>query len=350
MLGVVLLSAAGAPASAAPTASAAVVGSAVSSSSGAATAPVGRLDLARGSGNTVEVRGWAADPDSRAPVDVHVYVDGRARDVLRADGPRPDVGAAFPALGAARGFAGGVPFILPGRHTVCVYAIDSDGSSPNTTLGCASVDVVDGRAPVGAVDQAFGIPGGWLVRGWAIDPDTAQPIDVHTYVDGVGAAVTTAALDRPDVGAAFPAEGPRHGFAVPLATGERARVCSYAINTAGGSGNTTLGCLTLVRPVNPVGSLDQASRADDGTARVRGWSVDPDTSAAVDVHVYVDGVPARVVRADGDRPDVGATLPLWGPRHGYDVSVPAASGAVVCAYAINTGSGTQNTTLGCRTV
>jgi hypothetical protein len=49
------------------------------------------------------------------------------------------------------------------------------------------------------------------VSGWAIDPDTAAPIDVHTYVDGAFAGATRADQPRPGVGNGYPGYGPNHG-------------------------------------------------------------------------------------------------------------------------------------------
>ncbi len=52
---------------------------------------------------TVSVSGWAIDPDTAAPISVHVYV-GSVGEAIIADGVREDVGAAFPGYGAQHGF------------------------------------------------------------------------------------------------------------------------------------------------------------------------------------------------------------------------------------------------------
>lgn len=314
-----------------------------------ASNPFGRLEQARGTTRTIEVAGWAADPDTSEPVDVHVYVDGQARQVVRADRDRPDVGAAYPALGSRHGFSTAVGLITPGRHTVCVYGINVGPGTGSTTLGCSTVDVQSGQSPVGSLDGASAVPGGFRVRGWAIDPDTAAAIDVHTYVDGRPAAVTRADVPRPDVGRAYPSAGPDHGYEVPVATGARSQVCTYGINVDGGPGNSTLGCRTLTRPVDPVGSFDSLVRLDASRVELRGWSLDPDTAAPVDVHVYVGAGLAGIVTASADRPDVGAAFPGWGSAHGWTATVAAPPGATVCAYGINVGAGTSNPRLGCRT-
>lgn len=84
------------------------------------------------------------------------------------------------------------------------------------------------------------------MSGWALDPDTASPIEVHAYADGVGRAFSADVI-RPDVGAAYRL-GDNHGFSnlVPLASGAH-RVCVYAIDSAGGN-NPLLGCRDVVVP------------------------------------------------------------------------------------------------------
>ena len=41
-------------------------------------------------------------------------------------------------------------------------------------------------SPVGVVDVKSPGPNGIYVGGWAIDPSTPDPIEVHVYIDGVG--------------------------------------------------------------------------------------------------------------------------------------------------------------------
>ncbi|OZB81465.1 MAG: hypothetical protein B7X32_16755 [Microbacterium sp. 13-71-7] len=79
------------------------------------------------------------------------------------------------------------------------------------------------------------------VSGWAIDPDTSSPIAVHFYIDGVGVA-KTADQSRPDVAAAYPGSGDKHGFSAMIPAGSGSHlVCAYAINDAVGN-NTLLAC------------------------------------------------------------------------------------------------------------
>ena len=77
--------------------------------------------------------------------------------------------------------------------------------------------VLEGRkmtSPVGYLDVASGGRGSITVAGWAADADAADAaLKVHIYANGGGVGVITAAVNRPDVGKAFPELGSRHGFA-----------------------------------------------------------------------------------------------------------------------------------------
>jgi len=77
---------------------------------------------------------------------------------------------------------------------------------------------------------------------------------------------------------------------------------------------------------------------------------DPDTSASIPVHVYVNGV-GYAVAANGNRPDFAGTMPLYGAAHGYSFTLPAAaSPAAVCIYGIESVGSGRNVLLGCRTI
>jgi hypothetical protein len=102
----------------------------------------------------------------------------------------------------------------------------------------------------------------------------------------------------------------------------------------------------------PIGSLDAAT---PGAAwiSVSGWTIDPDSSDPIDVHVYLDGRWNRAVRADRSRPDVAAAIPGYGDLHGYQTTIGGVSGGPheVCVFAINVGPyGDHNPLLGCRNV
>jgi len=201
--------------------------------------PFGHLDLVQAGPGSVRVAGWVLDPDTSDPIDIHVYVD-KAGTAVRADRPRPDIEALYPGYGAVHGFDAVIP-APSGWHTVCVYGIDV-GPGENRELGCRMVLV--GGDPFGSVDVVRASGGILSVGGWAIDPDTKDPIDVHVYVGSNGRAVRA---DRPrsDIGAVFPAYGPDHGFAASFAIPPGThQVCIYAIDQGLGE-NRLLACRTV---------------------------------------------------------------------------------------------------------
>jgi hypothetical protein len=211
--------------------------------------PIGRFDELTTTPGRLAVRGWVLDPDDRTgPAVVHVYVDGAIAAVVTADGSRADVGARYPGVGNAHGLSWNAE-IAPGRHQVCVFAINSGPGTTNPPLGCKAVVVaVDtSHNPAGHFDVLTMTGGQVQATGWAFDPDLAPaPATVHVYVDGAYAGLGSAELPRPDVQAVYPAAGPESGFAVsvPAAPGTH-RVCVYVINAGPGTTNPYLGCRSV---------------------------------------------------------------------------------------------------------
>jgi hypothetical protein len=116
-----------------------------------ARAPTGVLDSASiatqsGGGKVLNVSGWAFD--SQVPtrsIGVHVYVtaaDGSLQFFgVFTGGPRPDVAAAYPGIGANTGYTGSVAVTKPGNYTVCTYGIGTAALNIglNSQLGCKVV-------------------------------------------------------------------------------------------------------------------------------------------------------------------------------------------------------------------
>jgi hypothetical protein len=320
--------------------------------------PFGNVESVSLDGRTLSVKGWAIDPDAQSsPLDVHAYVNDNWGGAVLANGSRPDVGAAFPAAGPAHGFTWSWTVSAPGPYTVCLFGINKNAGSSNPKLGCGTV-TVPGTSwnPQGNAESATVSGRSVTVSGWAVDLDTAaSPLAVHVYVDSRYAGQLTADRSRPDVGASLPGAGNAHGYSgtVDVPPGAH-QVCTFAINTGHGSSNPSLGCLPVTVATaawNPVGSLDEAVRSNGG-AVVRGWAWDPDRGTApTDVHLYVDGRWTAAVTATGNRPDVAGVFPAAGPAHGYTAALQLSPGQhQLCAYAINSGHGTTNPLLGCRTV
>jgi hypothetical protein len=291
------------------------------------------------------VGGWAIDPDTTESIAVAVRA-GSVWTTITADHLRADVATAFAGFGEGHGYSASVP-AEPGRQEVCAYGINVGGGT-DRLLGCKVVDVLP-DSPIGHLDLARPVIGGVDVAGWAIDPDTTSPTQVHVYVDSKGYALA-ARGSRPDVAGVYPGYGDAHGYSsrVPADPGTH-RVCAYGINVAGGGSNTLLGCRTVTVPSgSPVGHVDVAVTAF-GVVRVAGWALDPDTTASTDVHVYVNGV-GRAATTDVVRPDVQAAYPGAGPRSGFDLIVPRQGSGPqdVCVYAINTAGAGANVALACR--
>lgn len=304
--------------------------------------PSGSLDAATAGPGRVDVAGWVSVPGDNAAQAI-VSIDGVEAGRFNTSVVRPDVVAAVPTASPMAGFAGSVATI-GGTHRVCLSA---DGVAYDA-LGCRTVSVPTGP-PFGSLDVVSAGVGSVSVAGWAIDPDTAAPIQVHVYV---GAAGTALAADqrRGDVGAVFPPYGPLHGYSATLAAGAGAQqVCAYAINVGSG-GNTLLGCRTVTVPGGqPFGSVDVIGRTGSGIS-VAGWAIDPDTTASIPVHVYV-GSAGYVLEGSQLRPDVGGVFPAYGPYHGFSAVLPDPGGSpTVCAYAINTTGAGGSRLLGCRTL
>jgi hypothetical protein len=103
---------------------------------------VGALDAVTGTGSSLHLLGWAADPDTPAPIVVHVYLDGSFVTAAPADGQRADVAAALPGLGAQHGYDVAVAMPVIGTHDVCVYGINAAGTpGGNDLLACRKVSI-----------------------------------------------------------------------------------------------------------------------------------------------------------------------------------------------------------------
>jgi len=303
--------------------------------------PFGFIDSFSTTQTSISVAGWALDLDTNDPIAVHIYVDGVGH-ALTADVSRPDVAAAY-GRGDRHGFATTIA-VGEGNHSVCTYAINTP-AGVNPVIDCRTVAAAN-AVPFGFVDWASAAGTGISVAGWAIDPDTNDPIGVHVYVDGVGHALT-ADVSRPDVAAAF-GRGDRHGFATTIAVGEgNHSVCIYAINTPAGI-NPGLRCTTVtVTNAVPFGFIDSISTTYNQLS-VAGWALDPDTNDPISVHIYVDGNLFPLTAASS-RTDVAAIFG-HGDRHGFATTIAVGpTDHTVCVYAINTPAGI-NPVLGCRTV
>jgi len=309
--------------------------------------PIGAFDAVTWNGTAVNVSGWAIDPVMASPTNVSVSVDGGAATVALANTSRPDVAHYYPMYGPSHGYSVAVP-AAAGPHSVCVTAVTAAAS--RTSFGCRNITVPASK-PFGAFDAVTWNGSAMVAAGWAVDPNSTAPIPVSVSVDGATPRTGTASTVRADVARVFPAYGTNHGYAVTVpATPGPHSVCVTAVNVGAGTVDTPLGCRTFTVPTaSPFGHLDTVSW--NGSALVaRGWAIDPNTSAPISVAVSVDGA-TRTRTANVLRSDVGGVYPASGPNHGFSVAVRSTRGThSMCVTALNTGAGTLDTPLGCRTV
>jgi L,D-peptidoglycan transpeptidase YkuD (ErfK/YbiS/YcfS/YnhG family) len=102
--------------------------------------PFGHVDSVTAGAGVVKAVGWAADPDNpSARLYLDVYVDNRMRGRYTTGVARPDVAAKM-HTGPNQGYAITVTWVAAGRHTVCVYALNTSYGTGNTKfLPCATV-------------------------------------------------------------------------------------------------------------------------------------------------------------------------------------------------------------------
>jgi hypothetical protein len=105
--------------------------------------PDGALESVTPARRGVRARGWALDPDTPGPTLVMVRVDADASGHAAAQ-PRYDIAFAHPGTGVAHGFDLAVA-AAPGRHRVCVDALNVSGSGRPIALGCRVVRAAGAR-------------------------------------------------------------------------------------------------------------------------------------------------------------------------------------------------------------
>ncbi|MDX6267254.1 MAG: hypothetical protein QOD70_1994, partial [Frankiales bacterium] len=209
--------------------------------------------------------------------------------------------------------------------------------------------------PFGTI-SAVRTPAGVTVSGWAVDADTSDPLSVRLSIDGVFSDPVTADVSRTDVGTAYPASGPDHGFSFsPTVPAGLHRFCVTATNGAGTPGkDAQLGCPLLQVSPAPVGALETVQQVL-GTVHVSGWALDPDSTSPVSVQVRVDGGSPRALTASGTHASLPAAWTGYGSSRGFATDLTLANGShTVCASAVDTPvSGAPQgapSALGCQTL
>lgn len=320
---------------------------------GTPLSPVGNFELATASLTQAELRGWVFDPETAAPINVHLYINGTYETgtwggQFLADAPRLDVAQAYPSYGANHGFDIKFP-VTAGSLTACLYGINV-GRGDNVLLGCKTVATPTGP-PRGNIDSiSLSADRKATINGWAIDPDTAGSIAVHVYVNGAWGGAFTADATRNDVAKVYPDYGAKHGYSVtvPVPVGTNT-ICVYGINVGGGD-NSQLSCRDVSSASGPpIGTIDSAT-VNGMTTTVSGWALDPDGPDSIAVHAYIDGAWGGAYTADGTRNDVAKAYDGYGAAHGFTIPLTLTGGAhQICLYGINLKAG-YNSQIGCKTV
>ncbi|MER7442330.1 fibronectin type III domain-containing protein [Micromonospora avicenniae] len=218
----------------------------------------------------LSVGGTGFDPNTGSGIQIQISIDGSTVGTLVTN----------PSTKAYSG-------ILPARagSQVCATAVNVGAGSSKTVCRAFTVRV----NPFGSFDEVSSelLRMRVRVKGWLIDPDTANPISLYMYIDGRLAGAGLSSLYRPEVGTANPGYGSAHGFdlSVPADFGTH-YVCLHGINVGAGDATALLGCKTvsLLKPALP--------KPTNLTATVVGTSVTLSwTDNAVDEEQYrISGV------------------------------------------------------------
>ena len=233
-----------------------------------------------------------------------------------------------------------------GTHRVCVTSLDA-AVGFRRDLGCG--EVVAPGAPVGRYETATGSFETIRLVGWAIDPQTSDPVRVEVSRGDRILTTVTADGPRPDVGSSRPHYGSAHGYDVEVPAVAGVNDLCVRILGVGGGGDADLGCRRVVHTVDPIGAFALIG-GEPLAATITGWALDPNTPSPVEVRVTIDGLTVPVVgqfRAQEDRHDVARQHPAHGPAHGFTQRLTLTPGDhEVCLTVFNVGLG-QDRSLGC---
>lgn len=307
--------------------------------------PIGWLDSATVEYQQVTSSGWTIDQDTAAPISVRMTVDGVAGQTFPAGDAYVGLGNSFLGFGDNHGYSTTIT-VPVGSHTICVTAVNN-ASGGDRQIGCRVVTATS-QPPFGWLDSVSARGQMVTAAGWAIDADTAAPISVRVTVDGNAASTVSAGNAYANLGTAYPGSGDNHGFAVTtkLSVGNHT-VCVTALNDSTGP-DRSLGCMsvTVTGANTPIGWVDSFT-ATGAQVTAKGWALDPDTSAAIQVQLTVDGGAAQTFTAGDVYPNLGTAYPGFGDAHGYTATITLTSGShTVCITAVNDAPGT-NRALAC---
>jgi hypothetical protein len=286
--------------------------------------PHGSLDSVRSITGGLAVVGGATDPNFAGIIDVDITVDSVVRGRLTAN----------TAIHHGHGFAAQY-IVAEGRHTVCAVGINR-GAGKDAPVGCRVITL--NFSPVGAIVTLIPAAGGIHLTGWAHDPDTSAPIHTAITVNGATVGSMTANLAAGAHGA--------HGFAATysLAAGKLApgtyTVCAVGTNLGTYGTTRNVSCKRIALNFNPTGGIQTLVQVGPGIA-ITGWVKDPDTGAAINAAITVDGVVRAQVLANGRG--------KFHTRYEFAAKVTTTHGVhAVCVVGINVLYGSGNGAPVCR--
>jgi hypothetical protein len=271
--------------------------------------------------NNAEISGWAFDPNlGAAPVTIRIMMDNTLVYEGAADSTRGDLSE---QLGSSdHGFSFDASSLPYGKHAMKVFAIDSI-TGKQTQIGAGTLIV--NEAPEGALLTT----GTKLVTGWALDSDTAaKSIQVKLFLDGKSWLTTTAKEPQADA----PDAATSHGFTFKLPAMKAGvhRIDAYAVDSL-------TGALTLIGS-DTVSSNQQATGEVEtlNATTLSGWAFDADVgSKAIQIKLQIDDFAPVFITANGNRPDLQASLGSRG--HGFTIALPqlTAGGHNVHVWAVD---------------
>jgi beta-N-acetylglucosaminidase len=291
--------------------------------------PVGYID-SPSAGSTVngisKVRGWLLDKGGVSKVEV--VVDGKVIGKAKYGMSRPDVLKVLPDYRNANSgyeFNFDTSKLTNGKHTISVKGTGKNG---NVTELQAKTVTVSNSPAVGFIDSPKNdstVKGVTKVRGWFLDTSGVSSIEV--LVDGKSMGKARYGLSRPDVQRVLPAyNNANGGYEFALDTNKLSNGWhSITVRETGKNGSRTQleNIRVNVKNANAlVGHLDAPANGSivDGISKVRGWFLDGNGIAKVDV--LVDGKVVGKASYGKPRADVLKVLPEYNNANsGYEYAL-----------------------------
>ncbi len=297
---------------------------AIDAPSGAATLIFSNNKLAKGKvlvNDGFTVSGTAVDSNNaNTPVNITVTVDGTTLS-----------GTPVLTNATSHAFSVAIPGLTPGKHTISVFASETEDSSAKQVL-IGSKSVTD-AVPTG---QAMVI--GTNLVGWVSDADLktvvgdpdASATHINVYADDQAFGPGTDFLADMSGVAGVAASHKGHEFSIPLSSlpaGSHS-ITVTAIDNRTSDQQEVVIYDNFIGNTKPIGAITSV----DGKT-ITGWAYDPDADtagavspagvSAIYVDIYVDGVYAETTTANLPGSPMNATVLT--PNHGFSVDLPTLS-------------------------